>query len=224
MNLQFVVGILGRDPEHRTFNNGGGVVNLRVATKETWKDRQSGERKEKTEWHSVVINGSEAALKYICDRFRKGHTIILQGKTETRKWQDQNGNDKYSTELVVFAGGSTIMGPYQHVKTENNQGRGGEQGGGYGGNGGGNGRSGYGDNGGGGYGNSGGGQGGGNGNSGGGSGDRGYGGGGGGSSDGGRGGGGGYGGNGGGGSYGSGGQGGSRDIDDEIPFAPVKLI
>ena len=111
VNKVILVGNLGRDPEVRTFSNGGKVVNLRIATSETWRDRQSGERKEKTEWHSVAIfneNLPKVAEQYL----RKGSTVYIEGQLETRKWQDQNGQDRYTTEVVVkqFRGELTLLG------------------------------------------------------------------------------------------------------------------
>jgi single-strand DNA-binding protein len=100
VNKVILVGNLGRDPESRSFQNGGKVVNLRIATSETWKDRSSGERKEKTEWHSVAIFSeplANTAEKYL----RKGSKVYIEGQLETRKWQDQSGADKYSTEVVL---------------------------------------------------------------------------------------------------------------------------
>lgn len=111
MNKVILCGRLGHDPEVRNFPNGGKVVNLRLATSETWKDKNSGERKERTEWHSVVIFNEPVgniAEKYL----RKGSEVIIEGQLETRKWQDQQGNDRYSTEVVVrpFSGGLTLVG------------------------------------------------------------------------------------------------------------------
>ena len=100
VNKVILIGNLGRDPEARSFQNGGKVVNLRIATSEQWKDRSSGERKEKTEWHSVAIfqeNAANFAERYL----RKGSKVYVEGQLETRKWQDQQGNDRYSTEVVV---------------------------------------------------------------------------------------------------------------------------
>ena len=100
VNKVILVGNLGRDPESRSFQNGGKVVNLRIATSETWKDRNSGERKEKTEWHSVAIFSeglANVAEKYL----RKGSKVYLEGQLQTRKWQGQDGQDKYSTEIVL---------------------------------------------------------------------------------------------------------------------------
>ena len=100
VNKVILVGNLGRDPESRSFQNGGKVVNLRIATSETWKDRNTGERKEKTEWHSVAIFNeglANVAEKYL----RKGSKVYIEGQLQTRKWQDAQGQDKYSTEIVL---------------------------------------------------------------------------------------------------------------------------
>ncbi len=100
VNKVIIVGNLGRDPESRSFQNGGKVVNLRIATSETWKDKMSGERKEKTEWHSVAIFNE--GLANVAERFlRKGSKVYIEGQLQTRKWQDQQGQDKYSTEIVL---------------------------------------------------------------------------------------------------------------------------
>jgi single-strand DNA-binding protein len=100
VNKVILVGNLGRDPESRSFQNGGKVVNLRIATSETWKDRNSGERKEKTEWHSVAIFNE--GLANTAERYlRKGSKVYIEGQLQTRKWQDQSGQDRYSTEVVL---------------------------------------------------------------------------------------------------------------------------
>ena len=100
VNKVILVGNLGRDPESRSFQNGGRVVNLRIATSESWKDKGSGERKEKTEWHSVAIFNE--GLANVAERFlRKGSKVYIEGQLQTRKWQDQTGQDKYSTEIVL---------------------------------------------------------------------------------------------------------------------------
>ena len=99
VNKVILVGNLGADPEARSLNNGGEVVNLRVATSESWKDK-SGERQERTEWHRVVIfneNLGRVAKSYL----RKGSKVYLEGQIQTRKWTDQSGNDKYTTEIVL---------------------------------------------------------------------------------------------------------------------------
>lgn len=111
VNKVIIVGNLGRDPEVRSFGNGGKVVNLRIATSETWRDKQSGERKERTEWHSVAIY-NEALGKIAEQYLKKGSTVYIEGQLETRKWQDQSGADKYTTEVVLrqFRGELTLLG------------------------------------------------------------------------------------------------------------------
>lgn len=99
VNKVILIGNLGQDPEVRRFENGGAVCNLRLATSESWKDRESGERKERTEWHSVVAHGK--IVDTLESVLRKGSKIYVEGKLETRKWQDQSGQDRYSTEVVV---------------------------------------------------------------------------------------------------------------------------
>lgn len=100
VNKVILVGNLGADPEVRSFQNGGKVANLRIATSEQWKDRNSGDRKEKTEWHTVAIFSE--GLVGVAERFlRKGSKVYLEGKLQTRKWQDQQGQDRYSTEVVL---------------------------------------------------------------------------------------------------------------------------
>ena len=111
VNKVILIGNLGRDPEVRSFQNGGKVVNLRIATSDTWRDKQTGERKERTEWHSVAIFNE--ALGRIAEQYlKKGSTVYIEGQLETRKWQDQSGQDKYSTEVVLrpFSGNLTLLG------------------------------------------------------------------------------------------------------------------
>ena len=110
VNKVILVGNLGRDPESKSFQNGGKVVNLRIATSENWKDKQSGERREKTEWHSVAIfneNLGRIAEQYL----RKGSKVYIEGQLQTRKWQDNTGADRYSTEVVLqgFNGNLTLL-------------------------------------------------------------------------------------------------------------------
>lgn len=100
VNKVIIVGNLGRDPEARSFQNGGKVVNLRIATSESWKDRNSGERREKTEWHSVAIF-NEGLARTAEQYLRKGSKVYIEGQLQTRKWQDQSGQDRYSTEIVL---------------------------------------------------------------------------------------------------------------------------
>lgn len=110
VNKVILVGNLGRDPEVRSFPNGGKVCNLRIATSETWRDRTTGERKERTEWHSVAIfneNLAKIAEQYL----KKGSKVYIEGQLETRKWQDQSGADRYTTEVVLrqFRGELTLL-------------------------------------------------------------------------------------------------------------------
>ena len=110
VNKVILVGNLGRDPEVRSFQNGGKVVNLRSATSETWRDSNSGERKERTEWHSVVLQSD--GLVGVAERYlRKGSKVYIEGQLRTRKWQDQSGNDRYTTEVALrWAGSETLPG------------------------------------------------------------------------------------------------------------------
>jgi len=110
VNKVILIGNLGRDPEVRRLNNGGQVVNLRLATSESWRDKTSGERQERTEWHSVVIyneNLAKIAEQYL----KKGSKVYIEGQLQTRKWQDQSGADKYATEVVLqrFRGELTLL-------------------------------------------------------------------------------------------------------------------
>lgn len=107
VNKVIILGALGRDPEVRTFQSGGKVCNLRVATSERWKDRNSGEQKERTEWHSVAIF-SEPLANIAEQYLRKGSKVYLEGQLETRKWQDQSGQDRYSTEVALRPYRSTL--------------------------------------------------------------------------------------------------------------------
>ena len=107
VNKVILIGNLGRDPEVRSFQNGGKVCNLRVATSENWKDKNTGERREKTEWHSVAI--FQEGLVRIAEQYlRKGSKVYIEGQLQTRKWQDQSGQDKYSTEVVLQGYGGTL--------------------------------------------------------------------------------------------------------------------
>lgn len=107
VNKVIIVGNLGADPEVKSFSNGGRICNLRIATSENWTDRASGERKERTEWHSVVIRSD--GLIGIAERYlRKGKKVYLEGSLQTRKWQDQNGQDRYSTEVVLSGPGAVM--------------------------------------------------------------------------------------------------------------------
>lgn len=123
VNKVILIGNLGRDPEVRSFPNGGKVVNLRIATSERWRDRNTGENRERTEWHSVAIF-NEALARVAEQYLRKGSKVYVEGQLETRKWQDQSGQDRYTTEVVLrpFRSELTML-----------DGREGGQGGGFGG-------------------------------------------------------------------------------------------
>ena len=111
VNKVILVGRLGKDPQTKNFPNGGSIVEFSLATSESWRDKQSGERKEKTEWHNIVIrneNIGRIASQYL----RKGSEVYIEGSIATRKWQDQNGQDRYTTEIVVgpFKGELALIG------------------------------------------------------------------------------------------------------------------
>jgi len=132
INKVILVGNLGADPEVRTFQNGGKVCNLRIATSENWKDKNTGERREKTEWHTVAIF-SEGLVR-VCEQYlKKGSKVYIEGALQTRKWQDQSGNDRYSTEVVLSGFNGTLV-----MLDGRSGGGGGDQGGYGGGSGGGN--------------------------------------------------------------------------------------
>ncbi len=108
VNKVILVGNLGQDPEVKSFQNGGRIANLRIATSESWKDKATGERKERTEWHSVVLQSD--GLVGVAERFlRKGSKVYIEGSLRTRKWQDQSGNDRYTTEVSVGMNGVLTM-------------------------------------------------------------------------------------------------------------------
>ena len=125
VNKVILVGNLGADPEVRNLPSGGKVVNLSVATSENWKDKNTGERREKTEWHRVVIF-SEGLARVAESYLRKGSKVYLEGQLQTRKWQDQSGQDKYSTEIV-------LQGFNSNMTLLDGRGEGDSAGGGYGG-------------------------------------------------------------------------------------------
>ena len=110
VNKVILIGNLGRDPEVRSFQNGGKVCNLRIATSENWRDRNTGERRERTEWHSVAIF-NENLVKIAEQYLKKGSKVYIEGQLETRKWQDQSGQDRYTTEIVLrpFRGELTLL-------------------------------------------------------------------------------------------------------------------
>ena len=131
VNKVILIGNLGKDPEIRTLGSGDKVANLRLATTESWRDKSSGERKEKTEWHSVVIF-NDNIVKVVEQYVKKGSSVYIEGALQTRKWQDKDGQDRYSTEVVIqrFGGQLTMLGG-----RGDNAGAGGmdDEGGGYGG-------------------------------------------------------------------------------------------
>jgi single-strand DNA-binding protein len=127
LNQATILGNLGKDPEIRTLNNGDRVCNLSIATSETWKDKSTGEKKEQTEWHRVTIFND--GLAKVCEQYlKKGDTVLIQGQIKTRKWTDQQGVDKYSTEIVV----SAFNGQMKMIRTGGKDGGGRDSGGGYG--------------------------------------------------------------------------------------------
>ncbi|MEP0235204.1 single-stranded DNA-binding protein [Roseibium sp.] len=134
VNKVILVGNLGADPEIRRTQDGRPIANLRIATSETWRDRGSGERREKTEWHRVVIF-NEGLCKVAEQYLRKGSKVYLEGQLQTRKWQDQSGQDKYSTEVVLqgFNSTLTMLDGRGEGGSEGGGGYGGGSGGGYGG-------------------------------------------------------------------------------------------
>ncbi|MEL7311058.1 MAG: single-stranded DNA-binding protein [Pseudomonadota bacterium] len=99
INKVILVGNLGQDPETRYMPSGGAVTNLRIATSESWKDKQTGEPQERTEWHSIAMFGRLAEIS--AEYLRKGSQVYIEGKLRTRKWQDKNGNDRYTTEVIA---------------------------------------------------------------------------------------------------------------------------
>ena len=140
VNKVILVGNLGRDPEIRRTQDGRPIANLRIATSESWRDKNSGERKEKTEWHSVVIF-NENLCKVVEQYLRKGAKVYIEGQLQTRKWQDQQGQERYSTEVVLqgFNGTLTMLDGRQGAGgglAESGQSDYGDNGGGFGGGGG----------------------------------------------------------------------------------------
>ena len=120
VNKVILGGNVGQDPEVRQFQNGGQVCNLSIATSENWKDRNTGERREKTEWHRVAIF-NEGLVRIVQQYVKKGSKLYIEGQLETRKWQDQNGQDRYSTEVVLRGFGATLT----MLDSRNNSGGGG---------------------------------------------------------------------------------------------------
>ncbi|MBB3966353.1 single-strand DNA-binding protein [Rhizobium metallidurans] len=127
MNKVILIGNVGADPEIRRTQDGRPIANLRIATSETWRDRNSGERREKTEWHTVVVF-NEGLCKVVEQYVKKGAKLYIEGALQTRKWQDQQGQDRYSTEVVLQGFGSTLT-----MLDGRGEGGGDRSGGGYGG-------------------------------------------------------------------------------------------
>jgi len=110
VNKVILLGNLGRDPEIKSFPSGDKIANFSIATSETWRDKTSGERKEKTEWHNIVVR-NDNIVKVVENYLHKGSKVYVEGSLQTRKWQDANGNDKYTTEIVIgrFNGQLTLL-------------------------------------------------------------------------------------------------------------------
>lgn len=126
VNKVILVGHLGADPEVKSFQNGGRVCNLRVATSESWTDRASGERRERTEWHNVVVNSGESSggvIGFAQQYLRKGHKVYIEGSLRTRKWQDANGQDRYTTEIAVSGAHSRLTSLERAEPNANGNGR-----------------------------------------------------------------------------------------------------
>ncbi|HIG24246.1 MAG TPA: single-stranded DNA-binding protein [Henriciella marina] len=136
VNKVILIGNLGADPEVRQFQNGGQVCNLRIATSDTWKDKNTGERRERTEWHQVAIF-SEGLVRIAQQYLKKGSKVYIEGKLQTRKWQDQSGADRYSTEIVLQGYDGTLTMLDSAGGGQGGGGGGRMGGGGYGGGGGG---------------------------------------------------------------------------------------
>jgi len=125
-------GHMGQDPEIKSFQNGGKIANLSIATSRRWKDKQTGDVREKTEWHRVSVR-NDALVALLADYTRKGSAILVVGELETRKWQDQSGNDRYTTEIVVagYNGVVRLLDSRERTGQTQNRDRGGSSGGGY---------------------------------------------------------------------------------------------
>ena len=122
LNKVMLIGNLGQEPDIRSMQNGGRVCNLSIATSQSWKDKNTGERREKTEWHRVVIFNE--GIVGVCENYlKKGSKVFIEGSLETRKWQDQSGNDKYTTEIVLKAFNGTLT----MLDSRNNDNQGGYQ-------------------------------------------------------------------------------------------------
>jgi single-strand DNA-binding protein len=107
VNKVILIGNLGKDPEIKSFQNGGRIANFSIATSESWKDRQTGEKKERTEWHNISVNSD--GLVGVVERFlKKGSKVYIEGQLRTRKWQDRDNNDRYTTEIVLSGPGAVM--------------------------------------------------------------------------------------------------------------------
>lgn len=124
LNKVMLIGRLGRDPEIRSFQNGGKIANFRIATSKSWKDRNSGEKREKTEWHSIAVK-AEHTVRFVEQYVQKGDLVYVEGELETRKWQAQDGSDRYSTEIVI----APYSGSLSKLSGSNSNGGGGQSGG-----------------------------------------------------------------------------------------------
>lgn len=122
VNKVILIGHLGRDPEIRAFPSGDRVANFSIATSKTWRDKDTGEKKENTDWHNIVVRG-EGLVKVVENYVKKGSKLYIEGSLHTRKWQDQNGNDKYSTEVVIsgFNGNLTMLDGRQSEAPQQSQ-------------------------------------------------------------------------------------------------------
>lgn len=120
VNTCIFIGNLGRDPEIKSFPNGDSIANFSIATTETWRDKSSGERREKTDWHNIVVK-NENIIRTVENYVKKGSKVYIEGQIQTRKWQDQNGNDKYVTEIVIgrFNGVLTLLDGRDSSKPSN---------------------------------------------------------------------------------------------------------
>jgi single-strand DNA-binding protein len=111
INKAIIIGNLGQDPEIKAFDNGGKIANLSIATTDKWKDKTTGEQRERTEWHRVTVrqNGTSKIIDGFIGKYvKKGNKVYVEGQLQTRKWQDQNGNDRYTTEIIVSGPNSTL--------------------------------------------------------------------------------------------------------------------
>jgi len=130
LNKVMLIGNLGADPEIRSFQNGGRVANLRIATTESWKDKNTGQRQDRTEWHTVAVF-QEGAISYAENYLRKGSKVFVEGQLQTRKWQDQSGNDRYTTEITIRPYNGNLTGLDSRGDGGGSRGGGGQSSGGW---------------------------------------------------------------------------------------------